>query len=184
MAKMTLEIKTYPHTENELSQLEKQVVTLRKTGMSTMLDIPIPNSVTCPKHEIPEPLIEPIGQQCNCPKGGAGRKRWCAEQERLKAKKTRRWLWTISFPCRCCGIEVFQWGYRQSHKLCFDCNNVRIKQYQAEWRAANIPKAAEVSCDQCGIVFQPKRKTAKFCSSKCRVTAHRAKQSLEGGSDG
>ncbi|RLA54489.1 MAG: hypothetical protein DRR42_01530 [Gammaproteobacteria bacterium] len=31
------------------------------------------------------------------------------------------------------------------------------------------------SCDYCGKEFYPERKTAKFCSNKCRVAQHRAK---------
>lgn len=32
-----------------------------------------------------------------------------------------------------------------------------------------------VSCAGCGEDFQPKRSTAKFCSSACRLKAHRGK---------
>jgi hypothetical protein len=29
------------------------------------------------------------------------------------------------------------------------------------------------TCESCGIEFEPKRSTAKYCSDKCRVTASR-----------
>ncbi len=31
----------------------------------------------------------------------------------------------------------------------------------------------EQECDQCGTTFIPKNKKARFCSTKCRVKAHR-----------
>ena len=34
---------------------------------------------------------------------------------------------------------------------------------------------AEKTCEQCGRVFEAKRSTARFCSSSCRIKAHRAK---------
>jgi len=80
---------------------------------------------------------------------------------------------TKEVACKC-GRSVFFRGDRKTHLLCFDCDLARRQALQAAWRAANIPKAAEVSCDYCGTTFQPKRSTAKFCSTRCRVAANRA----------
>ena len=30
-----------------------------------------------------------------------------------------------------------------------------------------------IACGQCGAVFTPKRSTARYCSTRCRVAAHR-----------
>ena len=47
----------------------------------------------------------------------------------------------------------------------------------AEWmrkhRAKGYQPRPSTSCSHCGSVFQPKRSTAQFCSTKCRVAAHR-----------
>jgi hypothetical protein len=37
----------------------------------------------------------------------------------------------------------------------------------------HVGHGAERSCQQCGITFKPRRSTAKFCSTTCRVRAHR-----------
>jgi hypothetical protein len=36
-------------------------------------------------------------------------------------------------------------------------------------------------CDHCGAHFMPKRTTARYCSTRCRVAAHRARQSNANG---
>lgn len=73
-----------------------------------------------------------------------------------------------------CGRHVFFRGDRKTYLQCFDCDQARRKALQAAWRDANIPKAAEVLCQKCGTMFQPKRSTAKFCSTRCRVAFNRA----------
>ena len=40
-------------------------------------------------------------------------------------------------------------------------------------RAENIYAATTVECGTCGTLFRPARKAAPFCSTKCRVAAHR-----------
>ena len=40
-------------------------------------------------------------------------------------------------------------------------------------RAGNIYAATTIECGTCGTLFRPARKTAQFCSTKCRVAAHR-----------
>jgi len=49
----------------------------------------------------------------------------------------------------------------------------------AEWmrkhRAENQQHQHLASCAHCGAEFTPKRSTARFCSTACRVAAHRAR---------
>lgn len=60
-----------------------------------------------------------------------------------------------------------------------DCASCRAKKFNRE-RAArhrdrNRSQPAAVPCSHCGESFTPKRSTAAFCSTRCRVAAHRAK---------
>jgi hypothetical protein len=45
-----------------------------------------------------------------------------------------------------------------------------MRRQRAEQRKENQP----VACIHCGSEFTPKRSTAQFCSTRCRVAAHRA----------
>ena len=55
-------------------------------------------------------------------------------------------------------------------------NNRRNR--NAEWmrkqRAQSKQDRPTASCAHCGTEFAPKRSTAQFCSTRCRVAAHRA----------
>ncbi len=38
-----------------------------------------------------------------------------------------------------------------------------------------VPVPVLIPCEVCGESFQPKRKTARYCSTRCRVAHHRAR---------
>ena len=61
----------------------------------------------------------------------------------------------------------------------------RRRKRNAKWmqqhRAANISKPALTPCAHCGEHFQPQRSTARFCSTRCRVAAHRHPRRSEPG---
>ena len=69
-----------------------------------------------------------------------------------------------------------QWK-QQSH--CSDClpeylrrqKNTRQKRYRDRHRAER-----QAICQHCSATFTPQRSTAKFCSTACRVAAHRQQQ--------
>jgi hypothetical protein len=70
-------------------------------------------------------------------------------------------------PCAACKVErkrakhrEFSRSYRRRHGL--------VQSFGIE------------SCSHCGEVFSPKRSTARFCSARCRVAAHRADRSAKG----
>ena len=54
----------------------------------------------------------------------------------------------------------------------------RRRTRNAEWmrrkRAASPSQHPLQSCAHCGTSFEPKRSTARYCSTRCRVAAHRA----------
>ena len=63
-------------------------------------------------------------------------------------------------------------------------NNRRNR--NAEWmrkqRAQNKQDRPTASCAHCGATFTPKRSTAQFCSTACRVASHRAQGGIESSS--
>ena len=81
-------------------------------------------------------------------------------QERIKAEKAngtyrptlRELLWTEE---------------RQSKR------RSRNAEWMRKQRAANRQQPQPIACAQCSTEFTPKRSTAQFCSTKCRVAAHR-----------
>lgn len=63
------------------------------------------------------------------------------------------------------------------------CRNCRLDHQRAmdrlaarrrRRRSGEVVDRSEASCAHCGNPFTPKRSTATFCSTKCRVGAHRA----------
>lgn len=42
--------------------------------------------------------------------------------------------------------------------------------------ARSMEYVYQVTCESCGGVFESKRKDKRFCSGRCRMTAHRAKK--------
>ena len=55
----------------------------------------------------------------------------------------------------------------------------RCRKRKSEWmrnkRARQGQERQPIACHQCGATFIPKRSTAHFCSTRCRVAAHRAR---------
>jgi hypothetical protein len=56
--------------------------------------------------------------------------------------------------------------------LCDDCQRLERNWKNAERRRLS-PESR--TCAQCGETFAPKRSDARFCSTRCRVAAHRAR---------
>jgi hypothetical protein len=50
--------------------------------------------------------------------------------------------------------------------------NTELGETRNRW----LPEMGNKSCDRCGIPFDAKRSDAKFCSARCRVSAHRRKR--------
>ena len=89
-------------------------------------------------------------------------------------------------PCPECGVETaWEEGIQHSRKRCRKCelelqrrwNRRAAKNYRV--RNGMIHTPLYVKCHQCGEKFQPKRSTGRFCSSACRVKAHRNKVRIE-----
>ena len=90
--------------------------------------------------------------------------------------------------CKECGRKELR-GYLA--ELCSECQRERTKQRKAEAQRARRRKRCgrferivvnesfavltpvEFTCGHCGATFIPKRKTARYCSAKCRVYACR-----------
>ncbi len=47
-------------------------------------------------------------------------------------------------------------------------------QIQPDWLTASRPAAPPLTCADCGRGFHARRRTAQFCSTRCRVNAHRS----------
>lgn len=90
-------------------------------------------------------------------------------------------------------LKCWQCG-KGSHRWCPQCHQTKphgeFEYYnhfvmigRAEWclecaAAAKEPKEPTVrECGQCGTEFPAKRRDARYCSSRCRVAAHRAASS-------
>jgi len=93
--------------------------------------------------------------------------------------------------CRWCG-EVKELHCRA--KVCEDCRHERDMKKQRERRAVKagllvtVPhkafrllQSAARTCGHCGGEFKPKRTTARYCSTKCRVYAARARSNPPAG---
>jgi len=90
--------------------------------------------------------------------------------------------YSIPHSCEGCGRLVHygvdrQLGVRRNGTLFTVCSN------RCQWTLANRRRSRilqiERHCDRCGDPFVPTRSDARFCSDRCRVAAHRRKQSLE-----
>jgi len=88
-------------------------------------------------------------------------------------------------PCDSCGLDmvrVERAGRKGFGRGPIKCTRCKTERRRATWalrkRAQRAAKAQEVNrratCHHCGATFTPKRSTAQFCGTACRVAAHRA----------
>ena len=77
--------------------------------------------------------------------------------------------------CKSCGREMVS-----GTDICKHCKRDRVRQMNAarsrryRYRAGLVKHRFIETCPVCGKEFRPKRSTARFCSSRCRVASHRA----------
>ncbi len=65
-----------------------------------------------------------------------------------------------------------------AHLLADEVKRIEKNEYQKLWiRKKRKKHIKPVMCKQCDQFFLPKRSTAVFCSSKCRLQCHRANKS-------
>jgi len=102
---------------------------------------------------------------------------------------------SINFPIRHCHCgEVFAYSHDRYGAInpktlrqpvfsgARECNVCQLRRKRAasrhaSWlhrRRSGQVKAGVAECQHCGDLFDQERSTAKFCSTKCRVAAHRA----------
>jgi hypothetical protein len=109
------------------------------------------------------------------------------------AAEMRRFLRSVDRACADCGVEYFM---DRCARYCDECaerrraeanREAQRRRRQRETRqrrlAAGVWKRTEhflvgaaVACANCGETFPPERTTARYCSTRCRVAAHRAKK--------
>lgn len=104
---------------------------------------------------------------------GAGQISWKRPYEEVMYRKA----------CGCCGRATADNIQTGTQRICRPCqieyDRTRQRNYTALWRMrkygeSGIPaRLSTKNCAHCGSEFQPKRSTAQFCSTKCRVAAHR-----------
>jgi hypothetical protein len=77
--------------------------------------------------------------------------------------------------CAECGAEyAIPAGRDQRVQRCRRCDRKHLSQKQRQRRQSSRQRSQ--SCARCGEAFTPQRATARYCSTRCRVAAHRAKQ--------
>ena len=74
--------------------------------------------------------------------------------------------------CRSCEEEFYGPGsdWDAPFYCSVACKTAARRQERARVREPKKP----IKCAECGERFTPKRSTARFCSARCRVAAHRA----------
>ena len=80
-----------------------------------------------------------------------------------------------SDPAHCPGCDRAL-GRRYVHLKKYCCHQCAERQYRRNTRDRTFKPPA--TCDECLEVFTPKRSDARYCSSGCRVKAHRRKKSV------
>jgi len=77
--------------------------------------------------------------------------------------------------CALCGTRIVQ--VHRWHRFCSNtCKADHINQRRAASRPSRAKVKPAIDCGHCGESFTPARKDARFCSSKCRIAAHRGKK--------
>jgi hypothetical protein len=65
-------------------------------------------------------------------------------------------------------------GEDQTTLACRKCERTEHNRlYMRKRRGSDVPHDPR-PCGHCGQVFQPERTTARYCSTRCRVAAHRS----------
>jgi DNA-directed RNA polymerase subunit RPC12/RpoP len=77
-----------------------------------------------------------------------------------------------AFFCRGCLRERRRKGQRQ--RRAFAAGLLVRLPGQGKWGCCAIVPA-KYACARCGAEFRPRRTTARYCSTRCRVAAHREK---------
>ncbi len=80
--------------------------------------------------------------------------------------------------CARCSIDVYS-DRKCTYRVCFKCRHKNQLEAVQRCQARYKVKHEERACECCHEAYSPKRSTAKFCSDKCRVAAHR-QQRVEG----
>jgi hypothetical protein len=76
-------------------------------------------------------------------------------------------------------FEFGSTGPERSHVLDRAIKLLRAEAQQAAITEARSRLTHEVTCARCGSAFSASMPTARFCSGRCRVAAHRAEQRRE-----
>jgi len=71
--------------------------------------------------------------------------------------------------CQGCGRFFYLTDVRRT-----TCNGCRAKAEREKKRRQRGTDLSARACQHCGATFTPKRSTARFCSTRCRVAAHRS----------
>ena len=74
--------------------------------------------------------------------------------------------------CSRCGIDVYS-DRNCSYRVCFKCRHRNQLEAVRRCQARYKVKHEDRVCGCCKKAYSPKRSTAKYCSDKCRVQAHR-----------
>lgn len=107
--------------------------------------------------------------------GGVGRCGAPCTAYGLCAEHNAEWEARRTITCLGCGERFFRRNPGQhSTGYCSEaCRRAVLAQRQRTRRATERVPPPPRPCDHCGVAFEPARSDARFCSSRCRVAAHR-----------
>jgi DNA-directed RNA polymerase subunit RPC12/RpoP len=83
---------------------------------------------------------------------------------------------TVAFKCVDCGGELPDSRPQWRTWRCANCARLRRNRLNADRRRLRGRYPVTV-CARCGETFYPHRADARFCSTRCRVAAHRSRVS-------
>jgi hypothetical protein len=73
---------------------------------------------------------------------------------------------------RDCADRAKEYAKERAKERTKELRELRRLSQQKRRAARRLPRKPR-RCDECGRAFLPRRSTAQYCSTRCRVTAHR-----------
>ncbi len=81
--------------------------------------------------------------------------------------------------CAACDAEITDYTNRSGAIYCSDTCRTQSRSLHRQARYQAVTHDS-IDCSHCSESFTPKRSDSRFCSTKCRVAAHRLKAQIDG----
>src|SRR4051812_35894906 len=80
----------------------------------------------------------------------------------------------VQLNCSRCGAAFEGPPQRQQCYACSDAGKAKVRETRkTKVRTERAAARGQFTCETCGEAFTPTRATARFCSPRCRMAAHR-----------